>query len=82
MINFERMKARVAAVEAEVRNGGDLAKIYAENLEKVNKCNPYEEDEEYETLCEIEWYLRNEIVEVYMKQNGYRERPGGGYGKM
>ena len=79
MINFARIKSRVAAVEAEVKNGGDLAKMYAENLEKINKCNPDEDDEEYETLREIEWYLIMKIVEVYMDQNGYYKDREGNY---
>lgn len=80
MINFVRMKARVAAVVQEIKDGGDLAKMYAENLDEIHKCS-VEDDEEYETLREIEFCLIMKIVETYMEQNGYRKNERGRYAK-
>lgn len=71
MINFMKIRARLEEVKKMVANGYNICEIYAKNLEKLHNCS-IEDDEEYETLTEIDCYLRDKIIEVYMEQNGYR----------
>lgn len=80
MINFMRMKWRVDSVAKELENGGSLADLYADNLKKLNDCS-IEEEEEWETLIEIDCFLKANIVSVFMEQNGYRRNRDCNYEK-